>query len=321
MAQMRDAGCTYCFMEVSSHAVVQGRINGLHYAAAVFTNITHDHLDYHKTFENYIKAKKQFFDQLDDTAVAITNKDDRNGMVMLQNTKATKYSYALQSPADFTCKILESDFEGLLLKIDQEDTWFNLVGKFNAYNLLAVYSTAFLLGVDKYDILTHLSKQGKVNGRFEVYRSQAGRIGIVDYAHTPDALENVLSTIQAIRSKNEQLITVAGCGGDRDKDKRPIMGKVCAQKSDKVILTSDNPRSEDPNAIIQDMQKGVEPIDYKKVMSIVDRAEAIKTAVIMSQPRDIILIAGKGHETYQEINGIKHPFDDRQILINLFKDF
>ena len=242
-------------------------------------------------------------------------------MVMLQNTKATKYSYALQSPADFTCKILESDFEGLLLKIDQEDTWFNLVGKFNAYNLLAVYSTAFLLGVDKYDILTHLSKQGKVNGRFEVYRSQAGRIGIVDYAHTPDALENVLSTIQAIRSKNEQLITVAGCGGDRDKDKRPIMGKVCAQKSDKVILTSDNPRSEDPNAIIQDMQKGVEPSDYKKVMSIVDRAEAIKTAVIMSQPRDIILIAGKGHETYQEINGIKHPFDDRQILINLFKDF
>jgi len=321
MAQMREAGCAYCFMEVSSHAVVQGRINGLHYAAAVFTNITHDHLDYHKTFENYIKAKKQFFDQLDDTAFAITNKDDRNGMVMLQNTKATKYSYALQSPADFTCKILESDFEGLLLKIDQEETWFNLVGKFNAYNLLAVYSTAFLLGIDKYDILTHLSKQGKVNGRFEVYRSQAGRIGIVDYAHTPDALENVLSTIQAIRSKNEQLITVAGCGGDRDKDKRPIMGKVCAQKSDKVILTSDNPRSEDPNAIIQDMQKGVEPSDYKKVMSIVDRAEAIKTAVIMSQPRDIILIAGKGHETYQEINGIKHPFDDRQILINLFKDF
>ncbi len=321
MAQMRDAGCSYCFMEVSSHAVVQGRINGLHYAAAVFTNITHDHLDYHKTFENYIKAKKLFFDQLDEEAVAITNKDDRNGLVMLQNTKATKYTYALQSAADFTCKILESDFEGLLLKIDQEETWFNLVGKFNAYNLLAVYSTAFLLGVDKLEILTHLSKQGKVNGRFEVYRSAAGRIGIVDYAHTPDALENVLSTIQAIRSNNEHLITVAGCGGDRDKDKRPIMGKVCALKSDKVIFTSDNPRSEDPQAIIQGMQKGVEPSDYKKVMSIVDRAEAIRTAVVMSQPRDIILIAGKGHETYQEINGVKHPFDDRQILINLFKDF
>ena len=226
----------------------------------------------------------------------------------------------MQSAADFTCKILESDFEGLLLKIESEETWFALIGKFNAYNLLAVYATAFLLGIDRFEILTHLSKQGRVNGRFEVYRSPKGIIGIVDYAHTPDALDNVLSTIQHIRTGNEQLLSIAGCGGNRDKEKRPVMGKVAARMSDKVIFTSDNPRNEDPSAIIEDMQSGVDPLDYKKVLKITDRKEAIKTAVMLSKSKDIILLAGKGHETYQDINGIKHPFDDRQILIDIFKE-
>lgn len=316
--EMVEAGCNYCFMEVSSHAVVQGRINGLVYHGAVFTNITHDHLDYHLTFDNYLKAKKKFFDSLPDDAFAITNKDDRNGMVMLQNSNASKYTYAIKAPADFKCKILESDFEGLLLKIDGDETWFNVIGEFNAYNILAVYATAFLLGVEKQDILTHLSGHGKVNGRFEVYRSVDGVIGIVDYAHTPDALENVLKTIQHIRTGNEQLITIAGCGGDRDKEKRPVMGKVAARLSDKVIFTSDNPRSEDPAEIIENMQSGVEAIDYKKVLKITDRKEAIKTAVMLCKPKDIILLAGKGHETYQEINGVKHPFDDRQVLTEIF---
>ena len=320
MEEMLAANCSHCFMEVSSHAVVQGRINGLHFAGGVFTNITHDHLDYHGTFDHYIKAKKKFFDQLPEDAFALTNKDDRNGQIMLQNSPAARYTYALQSAADFTCKILESDFEGLLLKIESEETWFALIGKFNAYNLLAVYSTAFLLGIDRFDILTHLSKQGRVNGRFEVYRSPKGIIGIVDYAHTPDALENVLNTIQHIRTGNEQLITVAGCGGNRDKEKRPLMGKVSARMSDKVIFTSDNPRNEDPSAIIEEMQNGVDPLDYKKVLKISDRKEAVKTAVMLSKPKDIILLAGKGHESYQEINGIKHPFDDRQILTEIFKE-
>ena len=318
MAEMVEAGCTYCFMEVSSHAVVQGRINGLEFDGGVFTNITHDHLDYHGTFENYIKAKKLFFDNLPMEAFALVNKDDRNGMVMVQNTKASKYSYALKSVADFHCKILESDFEGLLLKLDNDEVWFNLIGQFNAYNLLAVYAVAFIMEIDRHEILMHLSKQEGVNGRFEVYRSKNGITGIVDYAHTPDALENVLSTINHIRSSNEQLITVVGCGGNRDKDKRPVMGKVAANMSDKVILTSDNPRNEDPKQIISEMMAGIDVVHQKKAISITDREEAIRAAVMMCQPKDIILIAGKGHETYQEIQGVKYPFDDRQILKQIF---
>ena len=238
---------------------------------------------------------------------------------MVQNTKASRYTYALKSPADFHCKVLESDFAGLLIKMDNDEVWFNLVGQFNAYNLLAVYSVAFILEVDRQDILMHLSKQEGVNGRFEVYRSKTGVIGIVDYAHTPDALENVLSTINHIRSSNEQLITVVGCGGNRDKEKRPVMGKVAASRSDKVILTSDNPRNEDPKQIIADMMSGIEVVHQKKAMSITDRAEAIHAAVMMCKPKDILLIAGKGHETYQEIQGVKQPFDDRIILNQLFK--
>lgn len=319
MAEMVEADCSHCFMEVSSHAVVQGRINGLEFDGAVFTNITHDHLDYHGTFDNYIKAKKLFFDQLPMEAFALVNKDDRNGTVMTQNTKASRYTYALKSPADFHCKILESDFEGLLLKMDNDEVWFNLVGQFNAYNLLAVYSVAFILEIDRQDILMHLSKQEGVNGRFEVYRSANGVIGIVDYAHTPDALENVLSTINHIRTSNEKLITVVGCGGNRDKDKRPLMGKVASAMSDRVILTSDNPRNEDPKQIISEMLVGIEVVHQKKVISITDREEAIRAAVMMSEPKDIILIAGKGHETYQDIMGVKHPFDDRIILNQIFK--
>jgi UDP-N-acetylmuramoyl-L-alanyl-D-glutamate--2,6-diaminopimelate ligase len=318
LSEMVEQGCTYCFMEVSSHAIVQGRINGLDFNGGVFTNITHDHLDYHISFDNYIKAKKMFFDKLPSDAFALTNKDDKNGMVMLQNSKASKFSFALHASADFQCKILENDFEGLLLKIDQVEAWFGLVGKFNAYNILSVYATAFLLGVERQDIITQLSKQGRVNGRFEVYRSAEGLIGIVDYAHTPDALQNVLETINHIRTSNEQLITVVGCGGNRDKDKRPVMGKVASKLSDKVILTSDNPRNEDPEQIISEMMAGVEPMNYKKVLKITDRKEAIRTAVMLCKPKDIILIAGKGHETYQEIAGVKHPFDDRVILNEIF---
>lgn len=318
MAEMVSKNCTYCFMEVSSHAVVQGRINGLAFDGAAFTNITHDHLDYHLTFDNYIKAKKQFFDQLPSDAFALTNKDDRNGTVMLQNTKASKYSYALHTQADFTCKIIENDFSGLLLKIDNKEAWFGLVGKFNAYNLLTVYAIAFLLEIEPELIITKLSMLGRVNGRFEVYRSEKGIIGIVDYAHTPDALKNVLDTINAIRTKNEQLITVVGCGGNRDKAKRPVMAGVAAQLSDKVILTSDNPRDEEPAAIIEEMAAGIDATQYKKTLKITDRKEAIRTAVMLCQAKDIILIAGKGHESYQEIKGVKHPFDDRKILTEIF---
>jgi len=319
IAEMVSKNCNYCFMEVSSHAVVQGRINGLEFDGAIFTNITHDHLDYHLTFDNYIKAKKLFFDQLPSDAFALINKDDKNGMVMLQNTKASRFSYALKSSADFQCKIIESDFNGLLLKINNQEAWFGMVGKFNAYNLLAVYGTAFLLGIDEQEIITKLTLLGRVNGRFEVYKSPNGIVGIVDYAHTPDALENVLETINNIRTKNENLITVVGCGGDRDKTKRPIMAKVTTQLSDKVIFTNDNPRTENPESIIEEMYAGVEPSNYKKTLKITDRKEAIKTAVMMSNPKDIILIAGKGHEAYQDINGVKQPFDDRKILLEIFK--
>jgi len=312
--QMVVRGCQYCFMEVSSHAVVQNRIAGLNFSIAVFTNITHDHLDYHKTFDEYIKAKKKFFDQLGEEAFALVNKDDVNGKIMVQNTKATQKTYALKNNADFKCKIIENQFSGLLLNMDGSEVWTKLIGSFNAYNLLAVYATAMLLKENKINILTTLSNLSAVEGRFEYVRTEKGIVGIVDYAHTPDALQNVLNTINDIRTGNEQVISIVGCGGDRDREKRPVMAKIACELSNKVILTSDNPRSEDPDAIIQQMQKGVEPQHYKKSLAIADRKEAIKTACAMANPGDIILLAGKGHETYQEIKGVKHPFDDMEIL-------
>jgi UDP-N-acetylmuramoyl-L-alanyl-D-glutamate--2,6-diaminopimelate ligase len=318
---MVNRGCEYCFMEASSHAIDQHRITGLHFAGTVFNNITHDHLDYHKTFDNYIKAKKKLFDDVNEDAFALTNKDDRNGMVMLQNTKATRYTYSLNAMADFRARIIESDFNGMLLNMDGEEAWFRLVGNFNAYNLLAVYSAAFLLGKPKKEIITHLSNIGSVKGRFDYIRSRNGIIGIVDYAHTPDALKNVLATINEIRTTNEQLITVVGCGGNRDAFKRPVMADVATDLSTKVIFTSDNPRDEDPEMILNEMQAGVKPLHFKKTLRISDRREAIKTAVSMAGKGDIILVAGKGHENYQEIRGVKHPFDDREVLQEMFKVF
>lgn len=314
LRSMVDAGCDYCFMEVSSHAVAQYRIEGLQYAGAVFTNITHDHLDFHKTFENYLKAKKQFFDGLKSTAFALTNTDDKNGLVMLQNTLAHKKFYSLKGMADYKAKIIENQFNGLLLNIDNEEVWFKMVGSFNAYNLLAVYATAMLLDQDKLKVLTALSRLHGAEGRFDYIISPNGVIGIVDYAHTPDAVLNVLHTIRDIRKGNEQVITIIGCGGDRDKTKRPVMAQVACEGSDKVILTSDNPRSEDPEQIIREMEEGVSPTNRKKTLSITDRREAIKTACHLAQPGDIILLAGKGHEKYQEIKGVKYPFDDKQLL-------
>lgn len=321
LKQMVDKGCTHCFMEVSSHAVVQNRIAGLVFAGGVFTNITHDHLDYHVTFDEYIKAKKRFFDLLGNTAFALTNKDDANGDVMLQNTRAIKKTYSLRSMADFKCKVVENQFSGLLLNIDNQEVWSKLIGSFNAYNLLAVYATAILLKEDKTNVLTTLSSLTSVEGRFQYIRTDEGVIGIVDYAHTPDALVNVLKTIMDIRTGNEQVITVVGCGGDRDAAKRPMMAKIACDLSNKVILTSDNPRSEDPEEIIRQMQKGVDAVNNKKTISITDRSEAIKTACSYAKPGDIILIAGKGHEKYQEIKGVKHDFDDMQVLQENLKLF
>ncbi|MEO6521432.1 MAG: UDP-N-acetylmuramoyl-L-alanyl-D-glutamate--2,6-diaminopimelate ligase [Mucilaginibacter sp.] len=315
---MIDQGCDYCFMEVSSHAVAQHRIEGLEFSGAIFTNLTHDHLDYHKTFDNYLKAKKTFFDTLPKTAFALTNIDDKNGNIMLQNTKASKKSYALKSLADFKAKILENQFGGLLLQIDNEEVWFKMVGSFNAYNLLAVYGAAILLGQDKTKVLTSLSKLTGAEGRFDYLISPNKVIAIVDYAHTPDAVQNVLSTIHDIRKGTEKVITVIGCGGDRDKTKRPIMAKVACQWSDKVILTSDNPRSENPAQIIKDMEVGVDAEGKKKTISITDRHEAIKTACHLASPGDIVLVAGKGHEKYQEINGVRNHFDDKEELLNNF---
>lgn len=317
LKEMVDEGCTHCFMEVSSHSIDQKRIAGLDFDGGVFTNITHDHLDYHKTFSAYIKAKQKFFDDLKPQAFALTNKDDRNGDIMLQNSKAHKYSYALKSIADYKCKILENQLDGQLLNIDEHEVWTKLIGTFNAYNLNAIYATACLLGEDKLKVLTILSNLEAVDGRFEFIRSKNNTIGIVDYAHTPDALQNVLNTINQIRTGNESLITVVGCGGDRDTSKRPIMGRIASEGSNKVILTSDNPRSEDPEEIIRQMQAGVEGHNYRKVIAITNRREAIKTACMMSQPGDVILVAGKGHEKYQEINGVKHHFDDLEELSNL----
>ena len=319
LANMLAQGCEYVFMEVSSHAVVQNRIAGLSFTGAIFSNITHDHLDYHKTFDEYIKAKKRFFDQLPNTAFALINRDDRNGSIMLQNTKAQKYTYGLQSMADFKCKILENQLNGLLLNIDNVEVWVKLIGTFNAYNVLAVYSAAVLLKQNKTNVLTALSNLNSVEGRFQYVKSPKGIIGIVDYAHTPDALKNVLETIKDLRTGAEQVITLVGCGGDRDSAKRPVMAAIACEYSDKVILTSDNPRSEDPDDILDQMQKGISPVDNKKTLRISDRKEAIKTACSLSKPGDIILIAGKGHEKYQEIKGVKHPFDDFEILKETIK--
>jgi len=301
-------------MEVSSHAIHQHRIAGVDFTGAVFTNITHDHLDYHKTFDEYIKAKKMFFDSLSDKAFALVNKDDKNGLIMLQNCSATKRTYGLKSMADFSCKVLESDFSGMLLNMDNNEVWTKLIGGFNAYNLLSIYATAILLNQDKLDVLTAISNLVSVEGRFQYIKSVENVAAIVDYAHTPDALKNVLETIKEIRTGNEKVITVVGCGGDRDKAKRPIMAKIACNFSDKVILTSDNPRSENPEQIIAEMRLGVEPQFFKKVLAITNREEAIKTACALAEANDIILVAGKGHEKYQEINGEKFPFDDMEML-------
>ena len=312
LAKMVEAGCEYCFMEVSSHSVVQNRIGGLRFVGGMFTNITRDHLDYHKTFENYIKAKKQFFDNLPADAFAITNADDKNGMVMVQNTKATVKTYSVQSPADFKAKILECHFEGMYLDINGKEVGVQFIGKFNVSNLLAVYGTAVMLGVDPQDALVAMSKMKPVNGRFEALRSPKGFTAIVDYAHTPDALENVLNAIHAVLDGKGKVITVCGCGGNRDKGKRPIMAQEAVKQSDKVILTSDNPRFEEPEDILKDMQAGLTEEQLADVLTIVDRRQAIKTACMIAQKGDVILIAGKGHEDYQIVKGVKHHFDDHE---------
>lgn len=318
LSEMVNAGCEYCFMEVSSHAVHQKRIAGIEFAGGIFTNITHDHLDYHKTFAEYIKAKKAFFDGLSTSAFAITNIDDKNGLVMLQNTMARKITFSTRSMADFRCKVIENHFDGMLLNIDGNETWTRFVGKFNASNLLAVYTTAIQLGQNKEEVLTIISDLQPVQGRFETVRSFDGKLAIVDYAHTPDALKNVLGAITEIRTRNEKVITVVGAGGDRDKTKRPEMAHEAALASDKVILTSDNPRTENPAQIIKDMEAGIDAKFRNKVLSIENRREAIKTAAMLAQPGDIILIAGKGHENYQEVNGVKHHFDDKEEIENCF---
>ena len=318
LADMVEAGCSHCFMEVSSHAIHQNRIHGLKFVGAVFTNITHDHLDYHATFKEYIRVKKLFFDGLTNDAFSLTNGDDKNGLVMLQNTAAKKYTYALKSPADFKVKVLENQFSGLTLNLCGTEFWSKLIGEFNAYNLVTVYAIAELLGEDKLEILTALSSLNSVDGRFQYVTSNGGVTAIVDYAHTPDALENVLKTIGSIRTRNETVFTIVGCGGDRDKTKRPKMAAIACELSDKVIITSDNPRSENPQTIIDEMMTGVEGQFYKKTLSVLDREQAIKTAVLMAEKGDIVLIAGKGHEKYQEINGVKHHFDDMELVNELF---
>ena len=317
---MVDAGCSHVFMECSSHAVHQHRITGLQFTGALFSNITHDHLDYHKTFENYIAAKKGFFDALPASAFAITNSDDKRGEVMLQNTKAKKLSYGLKSSADYKGKILENALTGLVMLVNEIEVHFRLIGEFNAYNLLAVYGAAVNLGIESNAALTTLSMLAGAEGRFDYIISGKQVIGIIDYAHTPDALENVLATIKKLRKGYEQVITVVGCGGDRDKTKRPIMAQTACDLSDKVILTSDNPRTEDPALIIADMEAGLNTAAKRKYISILDRKEAIKAAVEFAKPEDIVLVAGKGHEKYQDINGVKHPFDDKAILLAFFNN-
>jgi len=313
ISKMVEAGCGYCFMEVSSHAVAQHRIAGLDFKGGVFTNITHEHLDFHETFKAYIQAKKAFFDSLSPDSFTLSNKDDKQGEVMLQNSKAKRSYYALKTAADFKSKIIDSDFEGLSLNMDGQEFWSPLIGKFNAYNLTAVYGVAVLLGEDKTKVLTTLSMLRAVDGRFQ--HIKIGDVnGIVDYAHSPDALENVLKTIKNIRNGNEELITVVGCGGDRDRAKRPMMSSIACTFSDRVILTSDNPRTEDPDKIIEEMKDGLDPVAKRKLLSIVNRREAIRTAISLSKPNDVVLIAGKGHESYQEVNGVRTHFNDMEEL-------
>lgn len=314
LREMVDDGCDFCFMEVSSHAVIQQRTAGLRFAGGIFSNITHDHLDFHGTFDHYIKAKKKFFDNLDRFAFALTNLDDKNGMVMLQNTFAHRKTYGLRNMADFKAKVIESHFDGMLLQVDAHDVWVKLVGRFNAYNILAVYGAAILLEQETMKVLTALSALVSAEGRFETIRSVKGVVGIVDYAHTPDALENVLTTIRDLRTGEQQIITVVGCGGGRDRTKRPEMAEVGVRLSDKLIITSDNPRTEKPEEIIRDMEQGIAAEQRKNTFSITDRKEAIRAACHLAQPGDIVLVAGKGHENYQEVNGERHHFDDMEIL-------
>ena len=317
LAQALDGGCEYAFMEVSSHGIHQERIEGLHFRVAGFTNLTHDHLDYHKTFEEYLKTKKRFFDELPENAVAITNSDDKNGNVMLQNTRAKKVTYATKTMADYHGRLLEADFNGMLLNFNGKEFWTTLTGKFNVYNLLLAFAVAVELGFHEEDVLQAISRLSRVKGRFETIKSPSGIFFVVDYAHTPDALENVLDSINEIRTKNERLITVFGCGGDRDHAKRPEMGKIATRKSTLAIITSDNPRTENPGDIIREIETGVEPQNFSKYTSIPDRKEAIKMAIKFAEPKDIVLVAGKGHENYQEINGVKHHFDDKKVIEEL----
>ncbi len=319
LSEMNDEGVEFCFMEVSSHGIHQSRTEGLHFEGGIFTNLSHDHLDYHETFAEYRDVKKSFFDKLPKSAFSLVNVDDKNGSVMLQNTVSKQYTYALKSYADYRAQILENQLNGLFLKINDNDVWTRLIGNFNAYNLLAIYGAADLLGLESVEILRLISELDSVSGRFQYLISDEKITAIVDYAHTPDALKNVLETINSIRTKNEELITVVGCGGDRDKTKRPKMAHIASALSDKVIFTSDNPRTENPEQIIKDMEVGVQPQNFKKTMSIVDRNQAIKTACQLANANDIILIAGKGHETYQEINGVRTNFDDYKIVEKFLK--
>ena len=318
LAEMVESGCEYVFMEVSSHAIHQHRIGGLFFTGGIFSNITHDHLDYHKTFSEYIQVKKRFFDILPPTAFALTNIDDKNGKVMLQNSAAKTYTYAVKSPADFKAKIIENQLSGMALQLNGIEVWTKLIGEFNAYNILAVYAAGILLNQDKTELLKVISSLESVEGRFQYIKSSTGITAIIDYAHTPDALINVLTTIKTIRKKEERILTVVGCGGDRDKTKRPEMARIACEMSDQVILTSDNPRTEDPQQILNDMINGVSVEMSAKTLSIIDRAQAIKTAISLAKKEDILLIAGKGHEKYQEINGVKYDFDDFELTKTMF---
>jgi len=317
LAQAVEKGCDYAFMEVSSHGIHQKRIIGLHFTGGIFTNLTHDHLDYHKTFKEYLNTKKSFFDHLPQTAFALVNIDDKNGRVMLQNSPAQSFSYALQTEADFKGKVIENRLDGMLLTFNQQEVWTKLTGKFNAYNLLAVFGVAALLKQNEWEVLTGISKLKSIRGRFQYYLSQKGIVVLIDYAHTPDALKNVLKTVKELRTGNERIFTIIGCGGNRDKAKRPVMAKIACEASDKVVLTSDNPRTEDPQSIIKEMEAGVPPQFYGKTLSIVNRKQAVKAAILSAEPKDFIVIAGKGHETYQEINGVRTPFNDLEIAQNL----